>query len=749
LSAPLARTLRDYPIRRKLRTITIIAAGAALVLACGAFVAYDLVTFPATMVQQLATQADIMARQSTAPLVFMDPDSARTTLEALSADPHVRSAAIYTPDGASFASYLRPGEQAVVSRPDGGQRAGHLLSSDRLVLFRAIELDGAVVGTVVIESDLAAVTARLQRYGIIALAVLLVSFLVAHWTASRLEAVITGPIQHLAATADAVSSHRDYSVRATVQGRDELGQLTLVFNHMLDEIQARDLAQHASEEKYRLLFEANPNPMWLYDPDTLIFLGVNEAAVRLYGYSSDEFLAMTTAQIRPPEAAPAASEGLPEPSGDGSRSNGPTRHRRKDGSILEVLIASSAFTFGESIVRLVMVTDVSEKKKLESQLIQAQKMEAVGRLAGGVAHDFNNLLGVITGYSELLGKNLPADGPGRGRLDQIKAAASRAAALTRQLLAFSRKEVVQPRVLDLNEVVADIETMLHRLIGEDVRLVTKLGKDLGRVEADRGQIDQIIMNLAVNARDAMPDGGDLWIETSNAELDEAYLRTHADVRPGHYVLLAVSDSGHGMDSETLAHVFEPFFTTKPEGKGTGLGLATVFGIAKQSGGHVNVYSEPGKGTTFKVYLPRADRHAPLLPARAPSGPLPRGTETILLVEDAEALRQMIQEVLEGAGYAVLESADPADAALRAAKYEGALDLVLTDVVMPGMSGPDLVRAVQGTRPAVKVLFMSGYTNDAIGRQGVIGPDLHFLQKPFTFEALLGSVRAALDHERSA
>jgi len=735
---PLVRIL----LRRKLRALTIAAAGATLFLCCGSFVAYDVITFRGVIVQHLSTEAEIIARQSTAFLA--DPASARTMLEALTAEPHVVSAAIYTTDGALLASYLRRGTPSGRVPVAPGQGDGHLFVSDRLLVFRAIESGNSMIGTTVIESDLTALTARLQGDALIALCVLVVSFLVAHFTAARLERVITGPVLRLAGTADAVSTRRDNSVRAGFRGREALGQLTVAVNHMLNKIRHHDSALKASEEKYKLLFDANPNPMWVYDADTLAFLAVNQAAVRVYGYSRDEFLAMTIKEIRPPEDVPLLIERLQGPREDVSRLDGLWRHRRKDGTLLDVEILSSAIVLGGVTVRLVMTTDVSEKKRLEAQLLQAQKMEAIGRLAGGVAHDFNNLLGVITGYSELLRKNLGSRDPGQKRVEQIQKAADRAAALTRQLLAFSRKEVIQPKVLDLNEIVADVDNMLHRLIGEDVQLVTKLGEDLGRVHADRGQVDQIIVNLAVNARDAMPQGGDLWIETSNVVLDEAYLRTHADVRPGPYVLLAVSDTGHGMDSETLSHIFEPFFTTKAEGKGTGLGLATVFGIVKQSGGHVSVYSEPSRGTTFRVYLPRVDARTPANEVAVVIAPPSRGTETVLLVEDAEALRPMIHEILEAAGYHVLESSDPEEAVLRAGVHDGPLDLVLTDVVMPRMSGPGLVKAVQATRPGVKVLFMSGYTNETIGRRGILEPGVHFLQKPFTSEALLGSVRTALD-----
>jgi two-component system cell cycle sensor histidine kinase/response regulator CckA len=728
-------------LRRKLRAITVSSAGAAIFVACGSFLAYDWITWRGAVLQQLATEAEVIARQST---VSKDPRSARTTLEALTADPHVVSAAIYTPGGVLVASYIRRGMPGPPPRPAPRQGAGHVFASDRLVVFRPIESTSGIIGTAMIESDLTAMTVRLRRYALIALCVLVVSFPVSHWAASRLEGIITGPIRHLAATADAVSTRRDYSLRAAVEGGDEFGQLTLAFNHMLGEIQERDSALHASEEKYRLLFDANPNPMWVYDPVTLEFLAVNQASVRQYGYGHDEFLAMTIKEIRWPGDVAVPLAPLKGAPADVSRWGGLSRHRRKDGSTLDVEITASAITFGGVAARLEMATDVSEKKRLESQLRQAQKMEAIGRLAGGVAHDFNNLLGVITGYSELLQKNLRSQDPGQQPVAQIQKAADRGAALTRQLLAFSRKEVIQPKVLDLNGIVTDVGKMLGRLLGEDVHLVTKLGKDLGRVLADRSQIDQVILNLVVNARDAMPQGGDLCIETSSVVLDEAYLRTHADVRPGPYVLLTVSDTGHGMDAETLSHIFEPFFTTKPEGKGTGLGLATVFGIVKQCGGHVSVSSEPVGGTTFRVYLPRVAAEMPANEVPAVIAPPPRGTETVLLVEDAEALRLMIHEILEAAGYSVLESSDSEQAVLHASSYAAPLDLVLTDVVMPRMSGPDLVKVVQATRPSVKVLFMSGYTDEAIGKQGVLKPGVHFLQKPFTSEALLGSVRAVLD-----
>jgi hypothetical protein len=406
------------------------------------------------------------------------------------------------------------------------------------------------------------------------------------------------------------------------------------------------------------------------------------------------------------------------------------QHRLKNGALIDVEMSSNAIVLRGRPARLVLARDVSEKRRLEVQLRQAQKMEAIGRLAGGVAHDFNNLLGVITGYGE------------QRRVTEIQKAAERAANLTRQLLAFSRKQVLETKILNLSEVVTDLGGMLHRLIGEDVHLSTRVAADLGRVRADRGQVEQVIVNLVVNARDAMPRGGELILETANATLDEAYCRQHADVQPGRYVTLAVTDTGTGMDAETQSHVFEPFFTTKPEGQGTGLGLATVFGIIKQSGGHVSVHSQPGKGSTFTVYLARTDEEAP--PPAGPEAAARRsGHETILVVEDAAPLRTMIREILEGDGYTVREYATPTTVLDELALLGGA-SVLLTDVVMPGTSGPELARLVRAAHPHIKILFMSGYTEQAVSRHGVLEPASDFLQKPFTTDGLLAKVRAVVD-----
>jgi len=387
---------------------------------------------------------------------------------------------------------------------------------------------------------------------------------------------------------------------------------------------------------------------------------------------------------------------------------------------------------------------IMERETVAAQLLQAQKMEAIGQLTGGIAHDFNNMLTVIMGYSELTLHSLRPDDPARVNVEQIEQAGERASLLTRQLLAFSRKQVLQPKVLDLNAVLTNLDQMLQRLIGEDIDLVTVLAPGVGRVHADPSQVEQVIMNLAVNARDAMPRGGKLTIETANVELDDAYARRHGPVQPGAYVLLAVSDTGCGMDRDTQARIFEPFFTTKEPGKGTGLGLSTVYGIVKQSGGYIWVYSEVGRGTTFKIYLPRVEAVAKAVePSREATGSV-RGSETILLVEDDAGIRALVRQVLAQSGYQVLEAHHGKHAIQICEQHAGPIHLLVTDMVMPEMSGTETAGHLTSLRPDLKVLFLSGYADEAVHRHGMLAAGANFLPKPFTPAVLARKVREVLD-----
>jgi two-component system, cell cycle sensor histidine kinase and response regulator CckA len=704
------------------------------------------------------------------------------------------------------------------------------------------------------------------------IAIGLLAFLLATWFTYR---NLVKPIRRLR-TSLLRSSNELRPTHVPTDGPLEIAGLAQNINDLISAVdrelierQRAEEVAHASEVSYRRLFESNPNPMWVYDVETLRFLAVNDAAVRTYGYSPQEFLGLTIEDIRP-EADIPLLRSIVAPAVD-SETKGFTlaglwRHRRKNGTIIDAEVTSHSHEFegkaarvvlafdvskrvrseaalreselryrelfenatdliattdldgritdanhaftaslgysldeliGKSISELVptewhdelarardekasavhdatiyehelvakdghcirvevasrlvksdgqaigveaICRDISERKLLEERLRQSQRLEAVGQLAGGVAHDFNNLLTVISGYAEML-RNKNGDAGG-AELAQIAGAADRAAALTRQLLAFSRRQVLQPKVIDLNEIVSGLSPMLTRLIGEHVELVVSLDDDLDPVLADPGQIEQVLMNLVINARDAMPEGGKLTIETTTTTLDESYAEAHEDANAGPHSVLAVSDTGSGMDAETRKRVFEPFFTTKAPGSGTGLGLATVHGIVKQSGGNIWVYSEPEHGTTFKIYLPSVEAvtgHREVERQRSPGG-----IETILVVEDQDAVRNVVALMLESNGYAVHAAAYPADALRLVQHDETQIDLLLTDLVMPGLSGRDLAAQIREHRPELRVLYMSGYPEHASTRNGTLSNGSAYLEKPFSESQLAQAIRAALD-----
>ncbi|MFI5089847.1 MAG: PAS domain S-box protein [Terriglobales bacterium] len=519
------------------------------------------------------------------------------------------------------------------------------------------------------------------------------------------------------------------------------------------DITGRKLIEDAlkqAEQKYRAIFEDAVVGIFQTTPEGRP-LSVNRALAQMYGYDSAAQLMAEVVETAPPLFADSSrwKEFARVLEQGGVVRNAELELGCKDGSKKWLLANVRAVrgADGRVVQHEGTVQDITERKLLEDQLRQSQKLEAVGRLAGGVAHDFNNALAVIIGYSELLQDRLDPANPLRNFTREITKAGERAASLTRQLLAFSRKQILQPRVLDLNSIVTEIDKMLRRLIGEDIHLVLDRASNLGRVKADPGQLQQVLMNLAVNARDAMPQGGKLIIATTNATLAESYVHHRPVVRPGPYVMLSVSDTGCGMDKATQARIFEPFFTTKEPGKGTGLGLSTVYGIVKQSGGFVWVYSEPGQGTTFKIYLPRVDQVAEAL-ADASKPMLPSGSETILLVEDEGALRRLAQSCLQSGGYRVLEAEDGKTAVEIARRQTEPIHLLLTDVVMPAMSGVELAEQFASSWPETRLLYMSGYTDELIAQHGVMYTRTAILEKPFSRESLLRRVREVLDAKPS-
>jgi PAS domain S-box-containing protein len=508
-----------------------------------------------------------------------------------------------------------------------------------------------------------------------------------------------------------------------------------------------------SEKQYRQLFEANSDGIAMVDTETKAFTRVNAALCRMLGYPVEELTALHVADIHPKDDLPTIMKGFEDASRNAMQGTMTMCLLRKDGQIVHVEVKANTFLLAGRQYNLAIFRDISERKqaeaeheKLQAQFTQAQKMESVGRLAGGVAHDFNNLLMGTMGYTQLCLDKIGPDHPIREYLDEIMSVTERSAELTRQLLAFARKQIIAPTVMDLNDAISDILKLLRRLIGEDVTMKFTEDPDTWPVKMDPVQIDQILANLCVNARDAIGGVGSVNIETSNATFDESYCARHQGSVPGDYALLTVTDTGCGMDKETLENIFEPFFTTKGVGEGTGLGLATVYGIVKQNNGYITVYSEHGKGTTFKIYLPRHVCEETALAAVAAPAKSPHGTETVLLVEDEKSIRITTRLFLEDIGYTVLVAEDPAQALNQAAAYSGEIHLLITDVVMPGMSGRDLANRLLELRPTIKRLFISGFTADVIAQRGILGEDMNFLSKPFGRDTLAHKVREVLEEE---
>ena len=545
---------------------------------------------------------------------------------------------------------------------------------------------------------------------------------------------------------DGSTTYNNWECRPWYEPDGTIGGLIMYTEVTTDRVLA-EMALKQSEERYRMLFEMESDAIVMVDVNSEAVIEVNSAACSLLGYTHDEWCSLKYTDVlvesKKTQAAP-----------QGGDSPVPTcRHRTKDGSVILVEISSRYFDLNGRNTLIAAIRDVTERERAaealresEALLRQSSKMEAVGQLAGGIAHDFNNLLTSILGYSELIlagegdaGEDLLAD------VAEIKAAATRASALTRQILAFSRRQMLKPEVASLNDTVRNAEKLLSRTLGENVSVTTHLHPEPWLVEVDIPQIEQVLMNLALNSRDAMPDGGSLIIETANVELDADYCRANPDATPGRHVMLAVTDTGTGMDEDTKSHAFEPFFTTKEQGKGTGLGLSTMYGTVRQSGGSVFVDSGPGDGTRIEIYLPAVETPSETRPASEVVSEAAKGTGTVLLVEDHEAVRVLAKRVLAGLGYQVIEAVDGDEALVLAGDGERSIDLLLSDVVLPGgMNGVQLAEAMCVTRPGLKVLFMSGYPRDTVLHVGRIDPGVNYLAKPFTPDALARKVRAVLE-----
>jgi two-component system cell cycle sensor histidine kinase/response regulator CckA len=514
--------------------------------------------------------------------------------------------------------------------------------------------------------------------------------------------------------------------------------------------QQAEAALRASEERFRALVENSSDALLLLDAEGRVTY-VTLSSQRHLGWKPEEMVGRSIFDFLHTDDRETITARMAEALQDpGTPMSAEVRFLHADGNerTMEVVGVNR---LGDSSVRAIVIKarDITDRRRLEEHLRQVQKMEAVGALAGGVAHDFNNLLTAILGYCNLMLDDVPKEDPLRQDLEEIRSAGERAAALTRQLLAFSRRQMLQPQIVDINTLVRQLEKLLHRLLSEDIVLVTALAPDLHTVKVDPASIEQVLVNLAVNSRDAMPEGGQLTIETANVELDSAYAETHVTVIPGQYVMLAVGDTGEGIDAATKARIFEPFFTTKEQGKGSGLGLATVYGIVKQSGGYIWVYSEVGHGTVFKVYFPLAESHASAAHQAGSDADLKRqGWETVLLVEDEDAVRALAREVLRRYGYVVLEARHGVDALRLAERHTDDIHLMITDVVMPHMSGRELAERLCSVRPNMKVLFMSGYTDHAVMNRALT-PGSSFLQKPFTPETFARKVRQVLDAEEAS
>ena len=749
----LGDSFSDIPIRLKLALIIGLATGFAIIVAGIAVLIYEADTFRPRSLEEAKTHADILAEILVPSLVFRDSDAAASDLATLHYTQDIKAAAVYDSHGDFFAEYRRvDGKGKGWTKPSiplKVPRPGARFKPRELTYVAAIADSGvSEVGFVWLDTELPPIYARLPQYGIM-FGVLILSLLaLAALLAIGLKQSVILPITSLAKTALSVIGKKDYSLRASGSGKDEIGNLTQTFNQMLEVIEQSDRSLRESEERFSKAFHDNPTPMSIIRISDGIFIDVNESALALTGLKREELIGHTGLEtgIIDPNQREMMRKMMDE---RGSIRDLEMKLGTKSGEKVDVLSSMQVIEVGREKCFLSISSDITHRKQVEEQLRQSQKMEAVGRLAGGIAHDFNNLLTAINGYSGLILQDMEPTHPLYGFLREILKSGERAAGLTKQLLAYSRKQVMEPKLWDLNLIVGDMEGMLKRLIGEDVVLVSELSHDIGPVKVDRGQVEQIILNLAINARDAMPEGGQLTLRTEAVSLSEALNGLHFEIAPGRYVVLSVRDTGIGMTPEVKARLFEPFFTTKDVSKGTGLGLSVVYGIVRQSGGSVSVSSEPGRGANFRIYFPAmASLGAGAAVFQPEEGPeAHRGDETILLVEDEKSVRKFTRLALEASGYRVFEAGNGVEALGMLASLSPRVDLVITDMVMPDMGGVVLAKRIHERMPMVPVIFISGYPEQGFRHHGALDSGETLLQKPFTPSELARKVREVLEPAR--
>ena len=759
---------RNLSIKQKLGLVTLLTSSASLLVAVSALFAFEIGTFRQTITRDLTADAEIVAANCSASISFAQLEETEEALTALRNKPGILVAAVYLPNNTLFAGDAAPG---VVARfPAAPGLDGARLVGDRLTLVHPVKQRDVRLGTIYLEYDYnTRLTELMKIYAGVGLMVVVISLVLAFVLSTRLQRVISGPIIALVNTAKAISERQDYSLRAQKFSQDELAPFIDSFNQMLMRIQEQDGALRRAKDQLEDRVEART--LELRELQRQLELILNSAGEGIYGVdlagritfanpAAAKALGLQVADMlgKPGHdtVGHASARAVPHPAGEcpvcaSLRENQAQqatdqRFTRKDGVTFPVEYVSTPILEGGAARGVVVVfKDITEQRSLEQQLRQAQKMESIGRLAAGISHDFTNLLMIIRGHATLLSQSPQGGQEGADAIKQIQDAAERATTLTQQLLAFSRKQVLQRKVLDLNSVVLNITRMLTRLLGEDVELRLSLAAGLPPIFADTGMLEQVIINLAVNARDAMPGGGKLFLATVARPVDAAYARRYPEARAGQFICLSVTDTGCGMDAQTLNRIFEPFFTTKDVGKGTGLGLATVYGVVKQHQGWLEVSSQPGKGSCFQVLLPVTEAKAQPEPVPAAGAPESLdGHGTVLVVEDEASLRSLTRRYLQQRGYRVLEAGSGVEAIELWDRCKEPVDLLFTDMVLPqGISGGELAKRLKARQASLRVLYTSGYTLEMTARDLDLQPGINFLAKPYTEEVLAKAVRACL------